>query len=353
MSPASRPPCWSGSPSARAPSCCHQSHLGMHGAPLTAQTGVRIGPCVPKAQAWVPPCPAPAGDEPLVGPFREKKPYALKPQALPWVLLSCGSTWDRPFSVPGGTPRSSVTSAEAGAGARRSRPSLQGDSLPLPWPIPHPEAGRSFKVTGPGLLLCIHAVSPGPGSSGCCGLLCRREVTHASTRLGTWTCSKYLSPAKGQAKVAQRQGSPFHARCGHGPQTSAQHAGEHGSPVHGRARGAGPIAPVLPQAWGLGAGCSLPASASPRQTREMGGVGSEGLRETAGPGHGAADLGPRAAASGCLHQPLLWTVLTASSLGEPRHPPLPLAVPQPGALRRTSSRSPAGRSLDTAQDRVC
>lgn len=79
---------------------------------------VRVGPCVPKAQAWVPPCPAPARDKPLVSPFREKNPScALTPQALPLVLPSCGSTWDRPLSAPSGMPRSSVTSAEPGAGA--------------------------------------------------------------------------------------------------------------------------------------------------------------------------------------------------------------------------------------------
>lgn len=78
----------------------------------------------------------------------------------------------------------------------------------MPRPIPHPEAGRSFKVTGPGLLLCIHAVSPGPGSSRCCGLLCRREVAHASTRLGTRTCSKYLSPAE-TGQGGSGAGQPF------------------------------------------------------------------------------------------------------------------------------------------------
>lgn len=212
-------------------------------------------------------------------------------------------------------------------------PCSPGDSLPLPRPIPHPEAGRSFKVTGPGLLLCIHAVSPGPGSSRCCGLLCRREVAHASTRLGTRTCSKYLSPAKRQAKGAQGRGSPFHAHYGRGPQAGAQDASQHGGPggwSHASCAAAG----LGARSWVLPPGPSLSWA-----NWGDGGCGEQRVQA-------AADLGPWVAASG-------WTALAASALGEPRHLPLLLAVPQPGALCGTSSRSPAGRSLDAAQGRAC
>lgn len=77
------PPCWSGRPSAWAPG--ERAPPPPAATKATAQTGVRVGPCVPKAQAWAPPCPAPAGDKPLVRPFREKNPYALTPQHCPWL----------------------------------------------------------------------------------------------------------------------------------------------------------------------------------------------------------------------------------------------------------------------------
>lgn len=335
--PASRPPGWSGSRCAWAPgeqapasSCCRHSHLGMNGAPLAAQTGpggalcpkgTGLGASLSCSRRGQAPSQPVQGEEPIVcpdspgtalGPALLRVHLGQATQRTEWDAqeqrdLSRARSWCPavPPCSPGGQPALATAHPPP-----RAWKELQGDRA---WP--------------PSLHSCRQ---PRPR---CCGLLCRREVAHASTRLGTRTCSKYLSPAKRQAKGARGRGSPFRAHCGRGPQAGAQDAGEHGGPggwSHASCAAAG----LGARSWVLPPGPSLSWA-----NWGDGGCGEQRVQA-------AADLGPWVAASG-------WTALAASALGEPRHLPLPLAVPQPGALHGTSSRSPAGRSLDAAQGRAC